>query len=376
MLESLFRVRGGTVDFRTIGAHSRGRSSAPSGFQFDYEHLDSDELWRRGRAVGAVINGRLYLILLDAARIALFRRRAARLRSDRQSARRRLVKSPRPAAASASRAGRRLGSPGRLGSPEAWPRSAREIGVGGSGPAAAWRRGARPGGVTRAGRRVGCGGLGAAVGVGRMAASSALGGRPGLLTLGGFIGDARSERQRLAWSDPLAVAARVAPRAHPCYRPRTFEGVRARVAELVDALVLGPVSQDVGVRVPPRAPLPATAADRARASSRFTNRDMTTVIMKTVETENEGLKRAFMLTIPAKDIEARVDQEVKRIAPQVRMPGFRPGKVPPNLIRKMHGDSAPARRAQQRGPGGRPAAAQREEAPPGDAARGRARRGL
>ncbi|HEX5238085.1 MAG TPA: trigger factor [Sphingomicrobium sp.] len=61
--------------------------------------------------------------------------------------------------------------------------------------------------------------------------------------------------------------------------------------------------------------------------------------MKTVETQNEGLKRAFMLTIPAADIEARVEQEVKRIAPQVRMPGFRPGKVPPNLIRKMHGDA-------------------------------------
>jgi trigger factor len=63
------------------------------------------------------------------------------------------------------------------------------------------------------------------------------------------------------------------------------------------------------------------------------------VTIKTVETENEGLKRAFMLTIPAEDIEARVEQEVKRIAPQVRMPGFRPGKVPANLIRKMHGDS-------------------------------------
>ena len=62
-------------------------------------------------------------------------------------------------------------------------------------------------------------------------------------------------------------------------------------------------------------------------------------MIKTVETRNEGLKRAFMLTIPAEDIEARVEQEVKRIAPQVRMPGFRPGKVPPNLIRKMHGES-------------------------------------
>ena len=61
--------------------------------------------------------------------------------------------------------------------------------------------------------------------------------------------------------------------------------------------------------------------------------------IKSVETKNEGLKRAFMLTIPAEDIEARVEQEVKRIAPQIRMPGFRPGKVPPNLIRKMHGES-------------------------------------
>jgi trigger factor len=63
------------------------------------------------------------------------------------------------------------------------------------------------------------------------------------------------------------------------------------------------------------------------------------VTIKTVETENEGLKRAFMLTIPAADIEARVNEEVKRLAPQVRMPGFRPGKVPPNLIKKMHGDA-------------------------------------
>jgi trigger factor len=61
--------------------------------------------------------------------------------------------------------------------------------------------------------------------------------------------------------------------------------------------------------------------------------------MQTVETLNEGLKRAFRITIPAKDIDARVDQELKSIAPQVRMPGFRPGKVPANLVRKMHGEA-------------------------------------
>ncbi|MEG3172638.1 trigger factor [Sphingomonas sp. ZB1N12] len=59
--------------------------------------------------------------------------------------------------------------------------------------------------------------------------------------------------------------------------------------------------------------------------------------MQTVETLNEGLKRAFTLTITAKDIDAKVDVELKRLAPQMKMPGFRPGKVPANLIRKMHG---------------------------------------
>jgi trigger factor len=61
--------------------------------------------------------------------------------------------------------------------------------------------------------------------------------------------------------------------------------------------------------------------------------------MQTVETQNEGLKRAYKLTISAADVEARVDAEVKKIAPQMRMPGFRPGKVPANLVKKMHKES-------------------------------------
>lgn len=59
--------------------------------------------------------------------------------------------------------------------------------------------------------------------------------------------------------------------------------------------------------------------------------------MQIVEKTNEGLKRAYAVTISASDISQRIDGEVKRIAPQVRMQGFRPGKVPANLIRKMHG---------------------------------------
>lgn len=61
--------------------------------------------------------------------------------------------------------------------------------------------------------------------------------------------------------------------------------------------------------------------------------------MQIVETLNEGLKRAYDIKITAKDIETRVDNEVKKMAPQVNMPGFRKGKVPANLVRKMHNDA-------------------------------------
>jgi trigger factor len=60
-------------------------------------------------------------------------------------------------------------------------------------------------------------------------------------------------------------------------------------------------------------------------------------IMQIAETLNEGLKRAFTMTITATQINAMVDAEVKKVAPQMKMPGFRPGKVPANLVRKMHG---------------------------------------
>jgi hypothetical protein len=67
MLESLYRVKGGAVDLKTLSLQPRQFLGA-NGFQWDYEHLDQDELWRRGRAVGAVIDGKLYMILFDAAR--------------------------------------------------------------------------------------------------------------------------------------------------------------------------------------------------------------------------------------------------------------------------------------------------------------------
>ncbi|QFT76947.1 trigger factor [Erythrobacter sp. THAF29] len=60
--------------------------------------------------------------------------------------------------------------------------------------------------------------------------------------------------------------------------------------------------------------------------------------MQIKQTTNEGLKRAYQITISADEIAARIDSEIKKIAPQVKMPGFRPGKVPANLVKKMHGE--------------------------------------
>lgn len=67
MLESYYRGRAGALQFETTNLSPRDFMGA-SGFQFDFDYLSGDELWRRGRAVGAVIDERLYLILLDGAR--------------------------------------------------------------------------------------------------------------------------------------------------------------------------------------------------------------------------------------------------------------------------------------------------------------------
>ncbi len=60
--------------------------------------------------------------------------------------------------------------------------------------------------------------------------------------------------------------------------------------------------------------------------------------MQTKQTINEGLKRAYLITITAGEIASKIEAEIKKVAPQVKMPGFRPGKVPANLVKKMHGE--------------------------------------
>lgn len=61
--------------------------------------------------------------------------------------------------------------------------------------------------------------------------------------------------------------------------------------------------------------------------------------MQVVEKAADGLSRTFDVTIPASELQTRLDKKIEEIRPQVRLKGFRPGKVPASHIRKVFGPS-------------------------------------
>src|ERR1044071_3508155 len=59
--------------------------------------------------------------------------------------------------------------------------------------------------------------------------------------------------------------------------------------------------------------------------------------MNVTETSAEGLKREFKITIPANEVEDKITKRLDEVGRIVRIPGFRPGKVPLSLLRKRYG---------------------------------------
>ena len=59
--------------------------------------------------------------------------------------------------------------------------------------------------------------------------------------------------------------------------------------------------------------------------------------MQVTETLNEGLKRSYKITIPATELDAKVDEKLAEAQPEVEMKGFRKGKVPLPLLKKQFG---------------------------------------
>lgn len=60
--------------------------------------------------------------------------------------------------------------------------------------------------------------------------------------------------------------------------------------------------------------------------------------MECTET-SEGLSRTYKVKVPASELQSRLDERIEEIRPQMRLKGFRPGKVPAAHVRKMFGKS-------------------------------------
>jgi trigger factor len=64
--------------------------------------------------------------------------------------------------------------------------------------------------------------------------------------------------------------------------------------------------------------------------------------MQVTETLSDGLRRAYSVTVPAAEIESKWGAKLAEIGRTIRLPGFRPGKVPVNLVRQRYGASVMA----------------------------------
>ena len=59
--------------------------------------------------------------------------------------------------------------------------------------------------------------------------------------------------------------------------------------------------------------------------------------MQVTELPAEGLKRAFQVVVPAASLAERRDKRLKQLGSELRLPGFRPGKVPPAIVKARYG---------------------------------------
>ena len=59
--------------------------------------------------------------------------------------------------------------------------------------------------------------------------------------------------------------------------------------------------------------------------------------MQVTETLNQGLKRAYTITVTAAELDAKVQEKLVEAQPEIEMKGFRKGKVPMAMLRKQFG---------------------------------------
>jgi len=61
--------------------------------------------------------------------------------------------------------------------------------------------------------------------------------------------------------------------------------------------------------------------------------------MQIEQTSSEGLTRAYKITVEAAVLEDKLQERLVKIAADIKLDGFRPGKVPVAHVRRLHGDA-------------------------------------
>jgi trigger factor len=61
--------------------------------------------------------------------------------------------------------------------------------------------------------------------------------------------------------------------------------------------------------------------------------------MQVTETNSEGLKRAFKVQLEAREIDDKLTGRLRELGNTVKVPGFRPGKVPIQILKQRYGKS-------------------------------------
>ena len=61
--------------------------------------------------------------------------------------------------------------------------------------------------------------------------------------------------------------------------------------------------------------------------------------MEVVETNSENLLKDFKVTVPATDIEERINLRLDEVGKGANIPGFRPGKAPVSVLKQRFGPS-------------------------------------
>jgi trigger factor len=64
--------------------------------------------------------------------------------------------------------------------------------------------------------------------------------------------------------------------------------------------------------------------------------------MQVTETLSDGLKRAYTVVVPGADFEGRRARRIAELSKTLQLPGFRPGKVPPTVVRQRFGTAVSA----------------------------------